>query len=376
MTAKKQSIGLKTKGQPKEILARIRPAFREHVRPHTKDETGEHLGGGSILSARWNHRLSRDLDVHLQLNTTEDARKVLDRAADACGGYRIEHPQFRRIEFERNKENHVDVSFDAPKPRGGEETTIVDGERTVVLSTAQIMTGKLCGRGMHGPARDLVDIAACGKADPAALEIAVNGLPEKNLDAILSIYKETREQYAKEAAELEGVAEELKPVIENPTGYATNAIITAKYERVEIRTRDGAAEVETATREGTRTRAYETAEKLQEATEREGIDAFLTAQYRDAEAVLNATVDALWMKRDESIIRIDPEGLRHETVKLPPIGWKPTKPNGEGGRPGNGERSRPVEIGDEGPEPDPGPTPAKGTSEVAQRKLNGPTQKR
>ena len=119
-----------------------------------------------ISGARWDHRLSRDLNVHLQLTSTEDRRAVLDRAAEACGGYRIEHPQFRRIEFERNKENHVDVSFAAPAPRGGETTAIVDGEPTRVLSTAQIMSGKLWGRGMHSPARDLVDIAACGKAEP------------------------------------------------------------------------------------------------------------------------------------------------------------------------------------------------------------------
>ena len=220
---------LKTKGQPRDILTRIRPAFREHIRPLTRKQTGECLGGGSVLNARWDHRLSRDLDVHLQLATTEDRRAVLDRAAEACGGYRIEHPQFRRIEFERNKENHVDVSFDAPTPRGGETTAIVDGEPTSVLSTAQIMSGKLWGRGMDGPARDLVDIAACGKADPEALEIAVNGLPEKSLNAILTIYWETERQYRKDAGQLEGVADELAGVIDNPTAYANNAILAAKY---------------------------------------------------------------------------------------------------------------------------------------------------
>ena len=142
---------LQTRGQAREILARMRPAFRQHVRPHTRDQTGELLGGGSILSARWDHRLSRDLDVYLHLSTTEDGRKVLDRAAEACGGYRIDHPKFPRIEFERNQDNHIDVSFDPPRPRGSERTTIVDGEPAVVLSTAQIISGKLSGRGMHGP---------------------------------------------------------------------------------------------------------------------------------------------------------------------------------------------------------------------------------
>ena len=252
MTSRKTPETLTTKGQPTDILARIRPAFRKHIRPVTRGTRGESLGGGSILNARWDHRLSRDLDVHLELTTTEDRRAVLDRAAEACGGYRIEHPQFRRIEFERNKENHVDVSFAAPTPRGGEATAIVDGEATTVLSTAQIMSGKLWGRAMHAPARDLVDIAACGRAEPEALEIAVNGLPEKSLDAILAIYDDTQDQYRKDAGQLEGVAEELGPVVANPSAYAKNAILGAKYLRFEIRTHGGAAVIHTATTEGTR----------------------------------------------------------------------------------------------------------------------------
>ena len=37
MNEKKTLAALTTRGQPKETLARIRPAFRKHLRPHTKD---------------------------------------------------------------------------------------------------------------------------------------------------------------------------------------------------------------------------------------------------------------------------------------------------------------------------------------------------
>ena len=355
---------LQTRGQARKILARMRPAFREHVRPHTRDQTGELLGGGSILSARWDHRLSRDLDVFLHLSSTEDGRKVLDRAAEACGGYRIDHPEFPRIEFERNRENHIDVSFNPPRPWGSERTAIVDGEPAVVLSTAQIISGKLSGRGMHAPARDLVDIAACGEAEPEALEIAVNSLPEKSLDAILSIYAETAKQYAADASELEGIAEGLQPVVDDPAGYASNAIVAAKYERVEIRTRAGAAEIETTTAQGTRMRAYESAEALQQGMEREGINAFLNAQYRDAGAILDATVDALWARRADSILRIEPERLRHERTQLPLIRWRP---NRAGGRAGERERGTGVALGEIAPDPLPGSEPAADASAASRR---------
>ena len=194
-----------------------------------------------------------------------------------------------------------------------------DGEPALVLSTAQIMSGKLQGRGMSAPGRDLVDIAACKVADPEALEIAVNGLPDENVRAILKVYQELESAYAKETARLEGVPEELRPAVENPTAYAGNAIQDARYERFEIRTRDGVAEVETATREGSRERTYESAEQLQAGMERDGINAFLTAQVRDQQAVLNATVDALWTGRNESVLRIEPERLARVRAGAFPI---------------------------------------------------------
>lgn len=363
MTSRKTPETLRTKGQPREILARMRPAFRDHVKPHTRNGEGERLGGGSILNARWDHRLSRDIDVYVNLETTEDGRTVLDRAAAACGGYRIEHRTFRRIEFERNKENHVDVSFGKPTPAEGEQTAVVDGEPALVLSTAQIMSGKLHGRGMTAPGRDLLDITACREADPEALEIAVNGLSDQDVRAILKVYKEMEAAYAKETVGLEGVPDGLRPVLENPTGYAGNAIQDAKYERFEIRTRGGMAEIETATPEGTRVRTYESAEQLQRGMERDGINAFLTAQVRDHQAVLNATVDALWMRRDDLVLRIEPERLTRARAEVPPLTWQPG--GSEDDAPGGEPRTR-VKPGDEPPPPNPGPAPAQGAAAARQ----------
>ena len=368
MTSRKTPETLRTKGQPREILARMRPAFREHVKPHTHDREGERLGGGSILNARWDHRLSRDIDVYVNLETTEDGRTVLDRAAAACGGYRIEHRTFRRIEFERNKDNHVDVSFGKPTPSEGEQTAVVDGEPALVLSTAQIMSGKLQGRGMTAPGRDLVDIAACKEADPEALEIAVNGLPDETVQAILKVYQELETAYAKETAGLEGVPDELRPVLENPTGYAGNAIQDARYERVDIRTRGGVVEIETATREGSRVRSYESAEQLQAGMERDGINAFLAAQVRDQQAVLNATVDALWTGRDDLVLRVEPERLTRARADVPALTWQPGRDDDD--MPGGQTRTR-VRRGDEPPPANPEPAPEHGTG-AATRSRPGP----
>ena len=76
MTRPKGQEALETRGQARDILARMRPAFRNHVKPHTENGEGERLGGGSILNARWNHRLSRDLNVYVRLRTTDDGRRI------------------------------------------------------------------------------------------------------------------------------------------------------------------------------------------------------------------------------------------------------------------------------------------------------------
>ena len=86
---------------------------------------------------------------------------------------------------------------------------MVDGEPAVVLSTAQIMSGKLQGRGMTAPGRDLLDIAACRQADPEALEIAVNGLADETVQGILKVYEELEDAYAKQTAALTGVPDAL-----------------------------------------------------------------------------------------------------------------------------------------------------------------------
>lgn len=323
---------LTLRGQPSRILAKLRPAFKTHVRPHTESKRGERLGGGSILNAQWHHRLSRDIDVHLHLVSKEDGRAILDRAASACNGYRVEHPNFPRIEFERDKDNHIDINLKPPTPEKGEGIAVVDDEETTVLSNAQIMTGKLKGRGLSSPARDLFDIAVCRMADAEALEIAVNAVDDLTLDGILTVYGVTHDQYKTEAAELEGIPDGLKPVQEDPVGYAKEAMLESRYERVALRTVDGKAELDTRTAGGRqRLRTYGTADELVDGMERDGMNAFLQAQYRNARAVLNDAIDNLWTGRSTTIIVVEPEKPQHELLNLPPVDWAPPGDDETGG---------------------------------------------
>ena len=42
MSGAKGPEALETRGQSRDILARVRPAFRDHVRPHTAEGEGAH----------------------------------------------------------------------------------------------------------------------------------------------------------------------------------------------------------------------------------------------------------------------------------------------------------------------------------------------
>ncbi|MCY4121808.1 MAG: hypothetical protein OXG72_12905 [Acidobacteria bacterium] len=172
-----------------------------------------------------------------------------------------------------------------------------------------------------GAAGDLVDIATCAKADPAALEIAVNGRGEAALETAIDAYRERDAECAREATGFTGIAEGLEPVIAHPGEYAANAIIDAKYERVIIRTRNSEAEIETATRAGSRTRRFYNADTLRAGVEREGFNAFLRAQHQNPAAVLAATVDAMWTRRTRQILAATPRRLRRKRAELPAVNW-------------------------------------------------------
>ena len=140
-------------GHPMEILTLPEPAaglwaarrrivhaippemFRSNIPPH--------LGGGTILAARWKHRISTDTDVLLPgRNTLIDLLQDNDRnivnqlggAPEAVAAGRV------KIAFEHG---FLDISTFRPDPPYGHAVATVDGQLERVLSSHQILCGKL-----------------------------------------------------------------------------------------------------------------------------------------------------------------------------------------------------------------------------------------
>ena len=147
-----------------------------------------HLGGGTILAARWKHRISTDIDVLLPgRNTLIDLLQDNDRnlvnqlggAPDAVAGGRV------KIAFEHG---FLDISTFRPDPPYGHAVATVDGRPETVLSSHQILRGKL-ERVDQILVRDVFDVLTAADEEPAALAAAAGMVSKQRAAAIESAWR-------------------------------------------------------------------------------------------------------------------------------------------------------------------------------------------
>ena len=147
-----------------------------------------HLGGGTILAARWKHRISTDIDVLLPgRNTLIDLLQDNDRnivnqlggTPEAVAGGRV------KIAFEHG---FLDVSTFRPDPPYGHAVATVDGRLETVLSSHQILCGKL-ERVDQVLVRDVFDVLTAADEEPAALAAAAGMVSRQRAAAIESAWR-------------------------------------------------------------------------------------------------------------------------------------------------------------------------------------------
>lgn len=202
------------------------------------------IGGGTILSARWGHRLSEDIDILLP-----DRKGVSDThpggpndLARETGG-RIEGKWRDRIKV-RVEHGVLDICAMQPELQGLEKEATVEDETATVLSTAQILRGKL-SRMHHGLARDAFDLIAAAKAETRALEHAVNALDKKETDLVLKNLKDANNDIADAAEEaLHGVAKAFETDMSRLGINASQAVDKSRYTRVRILLEDEKLKIE------------------------------------------------------------------------------------------------------------------------------------
>lgn len=251
------------------------------------------LGGGTILAARWGHRISFDVDIHL------DEGVDLERLEDADHGWFQQQmrklgaiPEYSPrlnlydIRFgERPHEQEVQLWSHPLAISRGHTVETVEGREESVLSNAQILRGKL-QRAAHKLARDVYDIRNAGEVDPQSLEIAVNTIPHERLDTLALDWIVGYGRIGSSAHErLRGIPEGEEKNHYELGRAGADAILRATYERLRIGVETDRIVVEAVTRGKDRRRMTMTADEAEEKFEAWGINGHLRQKGPGAQAI-------------------------------------------------------------------------------------------
>ena len=312
----------------RELLARTHGILDQHLTPHTPGGVGWMIGGGTILSARWKHRKSNDLDLLIHPHTEREhlghgKNPELWEKMHRAGATRIDLEATPTIYF---PEGRIELVEARPTPRRGHGIAVLESGQARVLSSAQILAGKLIHRGLHAPVRDLYDVGVALQADPHATAIAVNTVPDADLANARLRWHARRHTYRKEAERLiKDVPERYRAIQEDPTRHAEAAVEATRYRAITIRVTQRGIVVWTVSDRVEAQRVYETINEARRRFEKDGINAALAARGYNPGRVRNRASNALDARRTEAILQVgehDSPGGTHarneQTERTPP----------------------------------------------------------
>ena len=212
------------------------------------------FGGGTILATRWGHRLSFDIDLTVTGNAdlrelAPECNAEFDTAMRRLGGEPRHAPGSVKIDFETGS---IEISRLDAIPATGEARFTIDEREETVLSTTQILCGKL-ERAPRSPVRDVFDFVAAKQADPRALAAAANSLYEGHARAVAAHWERNDRRFEDEAAkDLKGIDTRFQCDFHTLGTQAGEALLGALYKRCVIHTEHGRAFALTETGSGTR----------------------------------------------------------------------------------------------------------------------------
>ena len=217
--------------------------------------TGYSIGGGTILAARWNHRISFDVDLQVDEDAdlgvlVQPRHDDLQRAVAALGATATYDSEMKLYAIKFGEEQQVQVWAHTPALSRGQAAAVVDGCPETVLSTAQILRGKL-RRAHHKLARDVYDVREAHLRDRPSLEVAVNTMPHDRVDRLALDWIIGHGRIARNARErLGGVPGEQDQEFLDLAREGAEAMIDARYERFRLRVEQGAIVAEAITEGG------------------------------------------------------------------------------------------------------------------------------
>ena len=263
---------------PGDLWKRIRSSLDEALVEILEPGEQWALGGGTVLAAEWKHRSTKDIDLKLEPGNREERLEPEQNAhyiatLQALGATR--HYGAGNQLVVSFGESLVDLFESRSRPQNAQLARTVNGRTERVLSPAQILCGKLTGRGLLSPTKDLYDVAVARRIDRRALEIAVNCLPKKTIHEIAKRWEGlTRYHQKKATTELTEVPQAFGDITGNPAVHAVEGALDCRYRQVTLVWNRGRLEVETLTEDGNQRReplASGNKAETEQAIERSGL---------------------------------------------------------------------------------------------------------
>ena len=282
--------GLRLPGPAHDLWLRTRDVVKQGLEAVGGEDVEYRIGGGTILAARWRHRTSFDVDVNLEsgvpLRRLDDPRNAwFKRKFGALGGRPHFNPQLNLYSIDFG-EQEIELWSHSPLIAAGHRPERVAGRDEVLLSTAQILRGKL-ERGHAKLSRDVYDVVKAGEFDPRSLEIAANTVPHHLLGNIALDWYAGRAEIAAQARH--GLAGAVAPDERVRFRYlgdkGSDTILKARYRRLRVRTDDGGIVVETETESGNRRRMVIRPDEAEREFEAQGVNGHLREKGPGATAV-------------------------------------------------------------------------------------------
>ena len=319
------------------MWARMRKHLSDAIKKRIPEFEGWKLSGGTVLAAQWKHRESTDIDLVVDvkaglalLNPRYDPS--FEKMMIALGCRRPIHRQDQVII--PVGDGKVDLFAARSVPEEGHYRARVQGEVEEVMSNAQILAGKIIGRGFESPTRDVYDVAVAAETDPDALEIAINCIPEGTWEETIARWREAAPTHAMRAKKrLRSVPAQWQEIAEDPARAAINRASKRRYARVGIEWKNGNLEVTTECEDG-RERKWrietDNTRDITDELERHGVNGYLNSRANgEAERTLRKIIETRRPKK----------GLIHEST------WSleaPRKPIRKGGYPESERAARPA----------------------------------
>ena len=220
------------------LFERTHRVLDDLIWPITPNRTAGRLGGGTTLAARWQHRRSTDIDIAVPVGTglgrydpQRDPRLIERMAALGATHANVRFRSFTFV-FPDGKLDLVEMD---PHLRVGHARMEVDGLSMEVFDNAQILCGKLEGRGNMLPERDIFDVAVAGALDPAALSAAVNHLePDFRREIVHRIRAQAEQYRVTSGTVIDLVDPRWRPLFADGPERAAEAIEAVVYTEVTV----------------------------------------------------------------------------------------------------------------------------------------------